>query len=79
MGMNPVTKRWIVRTIHIIFSIPIIGYVYSPFDQIPNYAKPTRYFFVPMLIVSGLWMWKGHLVTRLFSKGAAPVIGKEAS
>jgi hypothetical protein len=23
-----------------IFGIPIIGYVYSPFDQIPNYALP---------------------------------------
>jgi len=66
--MNPATKRWIVRTIHLIFSIPIIGYIYSPFDQIPNYAAPTRYFFVPMLVLSGLWMWKGHVVVRLFSK-----------
>jgi hypothetical protein len=71
MSMNPAAKRWITRTIHIIFSIPIIGYVYSPFDQIPNYAKPTRYFFVPMLILSGLWMWKGHVVLRLFSKSSA--------
>jgi len=66
--MNPATKRWIVRTIHLIFSIPIIGYIYSPFEQIPNYATPTRYFFVPMLVLSGLWMWKGHVVLRLFSK-----------
>ena len=69
--MNPGAKRWIVRTIHIIFSIPIAGYIYSPFDRIPGYAAPTRYFFVPMLVLSGLWMWKGHLVQRLFSKSSA--------
>jgi hypothetical protein len=66
--MSPATKRWIFRMIHIVFSIPIAGYIYSPFDKIPGYATPTRYFFVPMLVLSGLWMWKGHVVQRLFSK-----------
>ena len=69
--MKPSTTRIILRTIHIIMSIPIIGYIYSPFDQIPNYATPTRYVFVPVLALSGLWMWKGHLVRRLFSKSPA--------
>jgi len=69
--MAPGTKRWIVRTIHFVFSIPIAGYIYSPFDKIPDYAAPTRYFFVPMLVLSGLWMWKGHVVQRLFSKSSA--------
>jgi hypothetical protein len=31
-------KRWIPRLIHLIFSIPIVGYVYSPFKELPNYA-----------------------------------------
>ena len=69
--MNQATKRSILRWIHIIFSIPIVGYVYSPFDKIPEYATPTRYFFLPMLVLTGLWMWKGHLVRRLFSKSTA--------
>lgn len=70
--VKPGISRTIFRWIHIVFSIPIIGYIYSPFDQIPNYARPTRYFFVPVMILSGLWMWKGHLVRRLFSKKPAP-------
>ncbi len=60
--------RWISRLVHIIFSIPILGYIYSPFDKLPEYAFKTRYIFVPIMVVSGLWMWKGHLVRRLFSK-----------
>ncbi len=66
--MNQGTIRVIFRWIHIVFSIPILGYVYSPFEDIPNYAHAVRFFFVPTIVLSGLWMWKGHLVRRLFSK-----------
>ena len=67
-GMKEATKRSIFRWIHIVFAIPIAGYIYSPFDKIPNYAPATRFVFVPVLVLSGLWMWKGHVVRRLFSK-----------
>ena len=66
--MTQGAKRSIFRWIHLIFSIPIFGYVYSPFDQIPNYAPLVRFVFVPILTLSGLWMWKGHVVRRLVWK-----------
>ena len=65
--MKEATKRSIVRWIHIVLAIPIVGYIYSPFDQIPNYAAVTRYVYVPILVLSGLWMWKGHVVRRLLT------------
>jgi len=65
------TTRSVFRWIHLVFSIPILGYIYSPFDQIPNYAPATRFVFVPVLVLSGLWMWKGHVVRRLLSKKSA--------
>ncbi len=68
--MSSGATRSIFRWIHIILSIPIIGYIYSPFDQIPNYAPATRFVFVPAIALSGLWMWKGHLVRRLFAKAS---------
>ena len=64
-------QRSIFRWIHIVFSIPIIGYIYSPFDKIPRYTRPTRFVFVPVMILTGLWMWKGHVVRRVFSKSPA--------
>ncbi len=66
--MTNATKRSILRWIHIVFSIPIFGYVYSPFEEIPNYAPATRFFFLPVLVLSGFWMWQGHNVRRLISK-----------
>ena len=69
--MNRGFQRSIFRWIHIVLSIPILGYIYSPFDQIPNYAPATRFVFVPVMVLSGLWMWKGHVVRRFISKKPA--------
>jgi hypothetical protein len=66
--MNEATKRSIFRWIHIVFAIPIFGYIYSPFEKLPGYAPPTRFVFLPVMVLTGLWMWKGHVVRRLFSK-----------
>lgn len=66
--MKEVTKRSIYRWIHIIFGIPILGYIYDSPADTPNYASSVRYFILPVLLLSGLWMWKGHIVKRLLSK-----------
>jgi hypothetical protein len=60
-------KRSIFRWIHIVFGIPVIGYIYSPFKELPNYA-PVRYLAIPVIALTGLWMWKGHVLGRLISK-----------
>jgi len=66
--MTDATKRSVFRWIHIFFGIPVIGYIYSPFKELPNYAPVVRYLALPVIALSGLWMWKGHLVRRLLSK-----------
>jgi len=77
--VNRSITRSIFRWIHIVFSIPILGYIYSPFDKIPQYAFPTRFVFVPVMILSGLWMWKGHVVRRLISRRSAGGTGAYAN
>jgi thiosulfate reductase cytochrome b subunit len=69
--MKDATKRSIVRGIHIFFSIPILGYIYSPFEQLPAYAPRVRFVVVPLMLLSGLWMWKGHVLRRFISKRSA--------
>ena len=43
---NSSIQRSMFRWIHIIFSIPILGYTYSPFEKLPGYAPATRFFFL---------------------------------
>ena len=69
--MNQGIKRSILRWIHIVFGIPILGYIYSPFEEIPKYAPAVRFVFLPIIVLSGFWMWKGHVLRRLISKRSA--------
>jgi hypothetical protein len=52
--MKEATKRSIFRWIHIIFSIPILGYIYSPFEELPKYAGRVRFVVVPVMLLSGI-------------------------
>ena len=56
-----------MRGCHVLLAVPIPGYGYSSFEVPPSYAFPTRYIFMPTLILSGLWMWKGHVVRNMFN------------
>ena len=55
------TKRSILRWVHLVLAIPILGYIYSPFEEIPKYATATRFVFVPIIIIAGYWMWRGAI------------------
>ncbi|QNN20915.1 hypothetical protein HED60_01065 [Planctomycetales bacterium ZRK34] len=66
--MKEATKRSIVRWIHLVFALPILGYIYGPPEEVQQYVNMFRFVFLPVVIVTGLWMWKGHLVRRLVSR-----------
>lgn len=57
--MSNATKRMILRCVHLILSIPILGYIYAPPAEAQQYASATRFVFVPVLILSGFWMYAG--------------------
>jgi hypothetical protein len=53
------TKQSILRWIHLVVAIPMLGYIYSPFAELPNYAAVTRFVFAPVMILAGYWMYAG--------------------
>jgi hypothetical protein len=57
--MNQATKRSILRWIHLVVTIPILGYIYGPASEVEQYAGAARFVFVPVLILSGYWMYSG--------------------
>ncbi|MBE2180675.1 MAG: hypothetical protein IAE97_09415 [Chthoniobacterales bacterium] len=68
--MKPNTKRTILRWIHILFGLSLLGYIYGPPEETVQYLPFFRYFYMPVILLSGLLMWKGHVLTRLFSKSS---------
>ena len=57
--MSNATKRTILRSFHLILSIPILGYIYGPPAEVQEYASAVRFVFVPIIILSGFWMYSG--------------------
>src|SRR5207253_6614874 len=53
------TKRAILRCIHLILSIPMLGYIYGEPSDVQQYAGAVRFVFVPVMILSGYWMYSG--------------------
>lgn len=63
--MKPSLERKILRWVHIVLSFPILGYLYEPVADKPNAVfAATKFVFVPIVILSGLWMWKGQVVRK---------------
>jgi hypothetical protein len=68
LRMRDAIKRSIFRWIHIICCIPILGYIYKPASEVEQYATAVRFVFLPVMLLSGLWMWKGHVLRRLVDR-----------
>jgi hypothetical protein len=59
--MSNATKRAVLRSIHLILTIPILGYIYGEPSEVQQYAAAVRFVFVPVIILSGFWMYSGVL------------------
>lgn len=54
-------KRSILRWVHLVLTIPVLGYIYQPASEVQEYAGGVRYLFVPILMLSGYWMYAGMI------------------
>jgi hypothetical protein len=59
-------ERDILRFLHLVLSIPIVGYLYGPVEHIARAAFFTRWIAMPAIILSGFWMWlKPRIAKRM--------------
>ncbi len=70
--MSKATKRSILRFIHLVLSIPMLGYIYGNPSDVAQYAGAARFVFVPAIILTGLWMYAGVIFAAV---GAAAWLG----
>ena len=57
--MRNAVKRSILRWVHLVATIPVLGYVYGKPSDVEQYVGGPRYIFVPVLILTGYWMYGG--------------------
>lgn len=67
-------ERDVIRLLHLILSIPILGFLYGPVAHIPRAAWFTRWIAFPVVLASGLWLWlKPKIMQRLRKQMPRPV------
>ena len=57
--MNAAGKRAILRWVHIVAAIPLLGSIYGEPSEVQEYVGAVRLLFVPVMILSGYWMYSG--------------------
>ncbi len=62
--MNPQKERKVIRRLHIIGGTLLAVYVYSPWSAIQAVDLVMEIVILPLLITSGLWLWKGMIVKK---------------
>jgi len=67
--MKASTKRLILRIVHLLAVIPVLGYVYQPVTEAAEYQQFTQLVFIPVAILTGYWMYMG-LVWAILGAGS---------
>jgi hypothetical protein len=71
--MKASAERKMVRWLHIIIAIPVIGYIYGPVAGIPPAAAAVKWIFFPVLVTSGFWLWLGNRLRKRLRKKDNPL------
>jgi len=71
--MKPSTERLILRIVHLIAVIPVLGYVYQPVAEAAEYQRFTQLVFIPLAILTGYWMYMG-LIWAILGAGSWVVL-----
>jgi hypothetical protein len=69
-------ERESIRLLHLVLSIPIVGFIYGPVATIPRAAWFVRWIALPAVVLSGLWLWlKPRIQKWVRQRQAADGIG----
>lgn len=62
--MKAASERRVIRIVHLVLSIPLLGYIYGPVASIPQAARFTRWVAMPVVVLTGFWLWLKPRVLR---------------
>jgi len=62
--MTASRERSIIRILHLVLSVPILGFLYGPVARIEPAAWFTRFVAMPVVVLSGIWLWQKPRIQR---------------
>ena len=64
--MNEGKLRTVLRWTHIILGLVVLCYIYSPWATILPFRIFVKFIVVPVIVVTGLWIWKFTVFNYFF-------------
>lgn len=64
--MSQAKARIILRWTHIILGLVIMCYVYSPLGERQFFQIAVKFFVIPLITFTGLWIWKFKAFNKFF-------------
>lgn len=64
MNRSKSSLRGQLRNVHIVASIALGAFLYSPWRDHPSFFPIMGGVIFPLLTLSGLWMWQGQRIIR---------------
>jgi hypothetical protein len=64
MAMTSRKIRIMIRWMHIVLGLVIMCYIYSPFNQHIVFQWLLKLVVIPVITLSGIWIWKFKAVNR---------------
>lgn len=68
--MSQALLRKLLRWLHIIASLALGTYLYSPWSSNPLFSAVTLYGVFPLMGLTGLWMWNQGWIARALGGGS---------
>jgi hypothetical protein len=76
MAISGKQRRDILRSVHLVASLILLGYLYTPLGDNDVFYVMVRVMVVPVLAVSGLLMWQTPRLQRWLRRNEASSTGR---
>jgi len=65
VGLTTKKIRIAIRWMHIVFGLVVMCYIYSPFHKFVAFQVIMKFLIIPVLTLSGIWIWKFRSIHAL--------------
>jgi hypothetical protein len=69
LGLSGKQQRTILRCSHLLAGMLNVFFIYTPLGDVWAFELLVRIILVPVIIISGVWMWQQAKVMKLLTKG----------
>ncbi len=76
-GLSGKQQRTILRYSHLLAGMLNVFFIYTPLGDVPEFQLLVQIILVPVIIITGVWMWQQARVRKLIAKGSWRRKGQE--